>query len=201
MANEYQTSAAFKKSLSLAGETYADDDISLALEAASRGLDEVCDRRFYADVDANQVRYYSPWSKGLLVIDDLVTLTSLQTDPGGDGTFEETWTLNTDFTLEPLNAAAGGRPWEQVKAHPSGNYHFPIAYPRSVQITGRFGWSAVPPTIKQLTGIIAAKLLQRSREAPYGVVFGSESAARIAREDPDMMFLLRGFIRYATPIV
>lgn len=195
-ANLYVTAAALKNTLSLTGETFADADVNAAVEAASRGLDEGCGRRFWADPDALQVRYYDA-TGDLVRIDDLVTLTTLATDPGGDGTYEQTWTRDTDFVLSPLNAPADGRPWETVTRHPSGSHRFPAGYPRAVRVTGRFGWPAVPPAIAQATTILAAKLLKRSREAPFGVVsMGLDGAAvHIARTDPDVGFLVRPFIR------
>lgn len=203
MAHEYVTSAALKATLSLSSETFADPDIAVALEAASRGIDDVCHRRFWADADANQVRYYEPWSLRILKIDDLITLTTLQTDPGGDGTYEITWTENTDLVYGPQNADADGRPWEIVKVHPYGKYLFPTGIPRSVKVTGKFGWAAVPPQIVSATGILAHKLLRRAREAPFGIVsvigMDSSAAMRIARNDPDVMFLIDRFIRGSGP--
>lgn len=197
MANEYVTAAAFKATLSLTGETYADADINVALEAASRGLDELCGRRFWVDADAAQVRYYQPINRDIVRVDDIVTLTTLQTDPGGDGTYESTWTLNTDHVLEPANAVADSRPYELIVRHPTGNYYFPVGIPRGVKVTGKFGWAAVPPAIVQATTILASQLLRRSREAPFGIVsFGVDgAAARIARTDPNILFLTNGLTR------
>lgn len=197
MANEYVTAAAVKQSRQLTGQTYADADVDLAVETASRAIDELCKRRFWADANANQVRYYRPTSKELLRTDDLVTLTTLQTDPGGDGTYEETWTVNTDFTLEPDNADTNGRPWELIRVHPRGSYRFTPEYPRSVKVTGKFGWAAVPPAIKTATTILAGRLVLRMREAPFAIVgIGADGfAVRLAREDPDVMGLIAPFIR------
>lgn len=200
--NLYLTAASLKATLTLTSQTFADADIDAAISAASRGIDKVCRRRFYADADANQVRYFLPISKALVRIEDLVTLTSLQTDPGGDGVYELTWTLNTDFTLNPVNAAADGRPWDLVKVHPNGNYAFSPDKPRSVKVTGKFGWSAVPPEIVEATTILAAKLLKRAREAPFGIVtvgLDSGAAMRVARNDPDVLFLLDSFIKGSGP--
>lgn len=191
--NEYATSAELKSTLELTGETFADADVALALTAASRGIDNLTGRRFYADADANKVRHYSPSDKKLLLIDDLVTLTTLLTDPGGDGTFEDTWALNTDFVLEPLNASTDSQPWTMISKHPSGKFSFPTSYPRSVKLTGKFGWPAVPEAIKEATLILASKLMRRAREAPFGVIPGSiegSGATRIGRADPDVMFLV-----------
>lgn len=198
MANEYATSSELKATLAMTGESFADADIALALTAASRGIDNVCGRRFWADEDADQVRYYNPEAPGCLRIDDLVELTELATDPAGDGSFENVWTLNTDVILEPLNAPADGRPWTELRAHPLGAYRFPCGYPRSVRVTGKFGWAAVPDQVKEATLILASKLMRRAREAPFGVVaVGLEQggAMRIARADPDVMFLIGSFIR------
>jgi hypothetical protein len=181
----------------LTGETYADADVAVALEAASRGIDKVCNRRFWADADATQIRYYEPLSRDLVRVDDLVTLTTLATDPGGDGTYEETWTVNIDHVLEPYNAPADARPWELISRHPNGNYLFPVGVPRGVKVTGKFGWAAVPPAIVQATTILASQLVRRAREAPFGIVsIGFDGAAvRIARSDPNIMFLVNGLIR------
>lgn len=194
--NEYATSEQLKATLELTGETFADADIGRALTAASRGLEQLCGRRFWADENADQVRHYTPEHPCYLRIDDLIELTSLATDEDGDGTFETTWTVNTDFLLEPLNAAADGRPWEEIRAHPIGRFRFPCL-PRSVEIHGRFGWADVPDVVTAATIIIATKLLKRMREAPFGVVqFGMEGGAvRIARTDPDVMFLVGDLIR------
>lgn len=199
MANEYASSAELKAALSMSSETFADAEITLALTAASRGIDGAARRRFWKDADANQARVYTPTSAEWVAIDDLIALTSLKTDTDGDGTFENTWTLNTDFVLEPLNAAADSRPWTSVSRHPRGNYReLPVDLPRSVQVSGQFGWSAVPEAVKEATMILASKLLRRVREAPFGVVtvgIDEPSAMRIARTDPDVRFLLADFTR------
>lgn len=200
----YITLATFKATAELTGTTFADADATSALETASRTIDELCSpkpsggirRRFYADADALQVRYYTPFDRDSLVIDDLVTLTSLKTDPGGDGTFGYTWTLNTDFNLAPLNAEADGRPWERITRHPRGTYHFPTAYPRSVQVTGKFGWATTPQAIIEATGLLAARLLTLKREAPLGIVGGGDGIAlRVAREMTDLMVLIGPYQR------
>lgn len=190
-ANEYVTVSELKATLGLTGQTYADDDIALAVTAASRAIDNECGRRFYADTDATQVRYYTPLNGDLMQVDDLVTLTSLETDPGGDGTWEELWTLNTDFTLKPANAVADGKPYTLIAMHPSGRYSFSTSYPRTIKVTGQFGWPAVPSEVKMAASILATALLKRAREAPFGVVaLGVDTAARIAKTDPHLALLL-----------
>jgi hypothetical protein len=189
----------FKGTTSLKGQTYADGDIQRALVAASRGIDKAFHRRFWLDEDVDLVRYYSPRHSTWLEIDDLVTLTSLKADRDGSGTFEETWTLNTDFIAEPLNAAAEAKPWETLRWHPlSGFSGFPC-YPRSLELTGKFGWPAIPEGVKQLTTIIAARLVQRTRQAPFGIIaLGGDGAAVRAADfarDPEYAWLAQGLSR------
>ena len=197
MASDYITLAELKATLSLTAETYADADISAAITAASRAIDKITRRRFWLDVGTTNVRFYSPDRLTRLDIDDLVTLTSVTVDSAGNGTWADTWTLNTDFVLEPLNAAEDGFPWEKIIVHPLGKFLFPTSYPRSVQITGQFGWSAIPSGVVDYTTILATVLLRRKREAPFGIVaMGMDGGAiRIARTDPQAALLIGPYIR------
>jgi len=186
----------FKTTLSMASQTFADPDIVIALGAASRSVESTCRRRFWKDADANQVRLYSTDLGRLVMTDDLVTITSVATDPGGDGTYEITWTNGSDFIPEPLNAASDGEPWTKLRAHPTGRYLFPYL-PRTVKITGQFGWPSVPPDVKAATTMLAHRLLRRAREVPFGVsgIGLDGSVVRIMASDPDVASLLRGYIR------
>lgn len=197
MANEYVTSSELKDTLELTGESFADSDISLALSAASRAVEGVCDRRFWADATANVVRYYSPESAHRLAIDDLVTLTEVAVDSSRTGQFDELWTVNSDFVLKPLNAVADGEPYTTIEVLTLRTSRYFPCEERTVRVTGKFGWAAVPDEVKLATGILASRLLKRSREVPFGVAFGVEGAAlRLAREDPDVMNLLSDLVRY-----
>lgn len=198
-SNLYVTRTELATTLELTGSTFADADIDIALSAACRAIDAYCGRRFYADADAAQVRYYSPTTGDLLYIDDLVTLTSVKTDPGNDNTYEDTWTVDTDFVLEPRNALANGWPYSSIRRLVGANFWFPHRWADSVEVTGKFGWAATPPQIVEATTIIATRFLRRAREAPFGVVtFGSDpaAAARLARVDPDVRFLLDPFRKW-----
>jgi hypothetical protein len=198
MAHEYLTAEELKATLELTGQTFADNDIELARKAATRAIEGVCNRRFWLDPDANQTRYYTPARVASVAIDDLTELTTVKADQDGDGTFEETWTENTDFVLEPLNAAADGEPWRRIRIDPNGTRLMPSGAVRSLEVTGQFGWPEVPDAIKEATGILAAKILRRAREAPFGIITtGIEVGAimRIARQDPDVSFLIDQYVR------
>jgi len=174
----------FKQTASLIGENYADPTIRRALIVASRAVDAKCGgRRFYPDPDANQVRYYTPTIPGELWITDLLQLTSLKTAAGGANLYPNTWVENTDFLLEPFD----GPPWNLIRPLAGGSFYLSTSYPRSVQVTGKFGWLTPPEGVKWATELIAAQLVKRIREAPFGIVadFAGE-ATRISRGDPQI---------------
>ena len=186
----------FKSTISMKGEAFADEDIAASLAAASRQADYITGRRFYADADANQERWYTPRESDFLYINDLIELTSLMTDPDGDGTYEDTWAA-TDYRLEPLNAVLDGRPFTLVRRKSAGSFRFPTSYEQSVQVTGRFGWATVPAEVREATSLLAHRLLKRKRESPTGVAgFGMDGATvRVMASDPDVLALLQPYSR------
>lgn len=176
------------------GSTYADADVEVSVDAASRACDG------YKNVGpgmfattASQTRYYSTDPcESVLPIDPLNTLTTLKVDTDGNGTYETTWTNATDFILTPDNAALDGFPYTEVKLLRQAGRVFP-PYLKSVQIVGLFGWAATPAAVTQAATILAGRLLKRSRETPYGIVVvagDAVAAARLGRIDPDVAFLL-----------
>lgn len=182
---DYMTLDELKATREMLG-TFADNDMELALAAASRGIDGVTNRHFYLD-SGTVTRYYTPKSSSLMLIDDAVTVTSV--GPVSGAALVE----NTDYVLEPLNASTDGRPYNMVTAI-RGSFS---TTPRSMKVAGVFGWPSVPAPVKQATGILASRLLMRHREAPFGIVFSGADvgvATRLARSDPDVMFLIDQYV-------
>ncbi len=196
----YVELAALKKSLELTGETYADDDLTLAISSASRTVDAVCGRRFSLDA-ADETRYYTPRRTKVIEIDDLTTLTSAAL-AGWTGEFA-TWevsasgTIDTaDYDLLPLNAHEDGEPWTAVRLAAEGLITF-VPDVGKLRITGRFGWASVPDSVIQATAMLASRYAKRMREAPFGVAgFGADGVAvRVSTVDPDVKMLLTPYIR------
>jgi hypothetical protein len=193
----YTTLVELKRLLKLSGSTY-DTDLTSAIEAASRAIDASTGRRFWPDDDAAQVRRYRPVSPSYVRIDDLITLTSLVDSAGA-------WALNTDFTLEPLNATADGRPWDTIRTVWTGGSSGwvdgeqiagkPFTRGRLITVTGKFGWAAVPAQIGRATAILAGQLFLRPQQAVFGVVgVGFEGEGqRIPFSDPHVEQLVRPF--------
>jgi hypothetical protein len=195
MAGIYTTRAIIKATASLGSTTYADADIDLAVPAACEAVEEFCGRWFYdRDPSNDQTRYYTAGAFASVGIDDLISITSLATDNDADGVWENTWTLNSDYVLEPFNAVADGVPYGRLRQHPQSAYYFPIGVPRGVKVVGHFGWLSVPDRVEMAAQILAERLIQRVRSSPLGIVFSggldSMTALRIARSDPDIYGLL-----------
>lgn len=190
-----------KSTLKLDGTAVRDEDIASAVTAASRAIDDATNRYFGKSAEADVERLYTPDRRLVLEIDDLLDLTEVELDLDGDGDFEVTWTLNSDFFLEPLNAAEDGRPWERIVLDRNGGKCFPSRL-RSVRVTGQFGWEDVPAGVSEYAGILAKKLLRRVTESEpdasssmAAVALEVGAALRLLRTDPEAGTLLDGVSR------
>lgn len=193
--SNYVSLSELKNTAELIGFSFADYDATQAIAAAEAGIEEYCDRTFYASGTA-VTRYYSPTELGYVDVDDLISAATVATDQDANATFEQVWTVNTDYVLWPYNAAADGKPYERLKVNTTSALRFP-RWERSVLVTGQFGWATTPAQVKEATTIMATRLLRRAREAPFGVVgLGIDNApVRISRVDPDVAWLLDSLIR------
>lgn len=196
ITNGYCTLAEFKGWVGI-NDTHDDAQLELAIEAASRMVDDYCLRRFYS---ATETRYYTADSFDWVDVDDVVSITTLKTDPGGDGTFETTWSAG-DFRLDPLNVSTETWPYTRIQRTVSGTLTFPTNV-RGVQVVGVFGWpTQAPATVKQATILQAHRLYRHGKEAPLGVValpgFDGAGGMRLnAKIDPDVQVLLHRYRRY-----
>lgn len=192
----YVSATTLKATLGITN-TALDADITAACEAASRAVEQETGRVFTAGTTA--IYYYDP-SGGYadLQIDDLATTTSLavDVDTSGATTYGTSYALNTDYFVEPYNAAQTNWPYTSLRLRPTNGKYWPC-YPRSVRVTGVFGWPAVPGPVVEATGILAARLFKRAREAPFSVFgYGADGASiRISRTDPDVALLLEPYSR------
>lgn len=174
------------------GDTNDDTRIEIAVEAASRAIDDFCRRRFYTSSDT---RYYTASRNDLLYVDDLVSVTTLKTDAGSDGAFETTWD-SSDYLLKPFNANTDGRPYTQI-ASAAGGRAFPTV-DRGVEIVGSFGWPSVPTAVKQACALQAHRLFKRGTEAPLGIAglgFDGSGMRLMSKLDPDVELLVKPYRR------
>ena len=178
-------------------DTADDAALTLALDSATAQVDGWCDRTFTAAV---ATRLYTPDYGDYLDVDPISTATGLvvATDDNGDGTFETTWTVNTDFRLDPANAVANGEPFTRLVGLGTRRF-WTSQYRPTVSVTASFGWpGGTPPAPVKLATLIQSSRLFKRKDAPFGVAgsveFGSE--LRLLNElDRDAQNLLRPYRR------
>jgi hypothetical protein len=199
ITNGYATLTEIKTFLSISDNV---DDTLLEgmVEAASRSIDRIANRRFYLDANAS-ARAYRVSSPIILFTDDIGTTSGLivKTDDDGDGTFENTLTLNTDYIMDPLTALDLGRPYTQVTMV-TNTETFPI-FPGlfqnglrpGVQVTARWGWPSVPDDINQACLILTADLYKR-KDSPGGILgLGDLGAIRMSPLGRDVTAMVRAY--------
>ena len=172
LSQEYCTIEELKSRLQITSTT-DDLQLELAVVSASRAIDGYCERYFFK---TTATRTYVPDDLYRTRVDDLVSVTTLATDPGGTtaqgGTFPVTWAAS-DFQLLPYNPGKIGEPWPYTSIRAVGHFTFPWVTPLllmrmdRVQVTGVFGWPAVPQAVHIAT-LIAAGELFRMRDTPVG---------------------------------
>ena len=194
VTNGYVSLALVKKALRITDDI--DDEIlELSIEAASREIDGYCERVFYQTTES---RVFVPQDSFTTQIDDLVSLTSLKTSTTGE-TFDTTWAA-TDYQLEPNNGIAGGLETPSTRIRAIGDYVFPTwvaqnvnHYEATVQVTGTWGWSAIPTAVEQAALLLTLRQYRRY-DSPLGIAgFDEMGAVRVGRIDPDVQKLLSPF--------
>ena len=193
IVNGYCTLAEVKSALRITDST---DDTLLegAIEGASRRIDGYTGRFFYQT--SATVNLYARDIYTLLLQDDLYQLTTLKTDDDGDGVYETTWTVNTDYQLQPTNVALQTRPYNRITA--VGGKTFPIiVQPRlpAVQVDGVWGWDATPDDVNQACILLTMRGFARYNAA-LGVVGFADMAIQVRAVDPDVRDMLSPYVRY-----
>jgi hypothetical protein len=189
------TDEAAGDSITLTDITDLDDDVRLEriIEAVSRAIDDTTKRRFYA---ASETRYYTARVSNVLLIDDLLSVTTLKTDDDGDRTYDETWDTD-DYDLAPYNAVLDGAPYTRIETTPQGGQRFP-GTAKGVEIVGSFGYSATTPAQIREACILWSERVYQRRHAVFGVkgstVLG-EVRLRMPAPDPDVIQMLLPFLK------
>jgi hypothetical protein len=187
IVNGYCSLAEIKASARIT-DNVDDTLLELAVESASRMVDSYTQRYFYNAGTAT--RLFAPQDSYVAEIDDLITLTTLQTSDGDD--FGTTWAAK-DYQLEPLNGNVDGltgHPATRIRAVDDFIFNV-LDGEATVRVVGVWGWSAVPIAVKQATVIQAARIFKRN-DSPLGIAgFGEMGAVRVGVQlDPDVKHLI-----------
>jgi len=150
----------------------------MVLDSISRDIDNHCRRHFYQLTDT---QVFTADHSTLLVIPDLVSITTLKTDTTSDQSYDTTWAA-ADYMLWPRNASKreSGWPYTEIRVDTTTESDlntFPLTQ-EAVQVAGVWGWPAVPKVIHDITLLEAARLL-KDFEHPSGVA-GFEGPAGVA---------------------
>jgi hypothetical protein len=174
----YATLAEFKSSIGIT-DTTDDTPLQSCLDAADQLINNYVDTKVGFGQTASQTRYYTADRFDFVLTDPIVSVSQLETDVNGDGTYSQVWTSN-DYILAPRNAALDSRPYTEIDTSPFSNadYNFPVGY-LEVKVTGVFGWPSVPAAVKQ-AALIQAGAIWSSRTAPFGVI-GSQDLGGVLR--------------------
>lgn len=187
ITNGYATLAQVKAALRIT-DSVDDSLLEMAIESASRAIDQYTARNFYNAGTA--VRYYAPSDSLNVEIDDMISLVSLQTMSDDEQVYDTTWSSD-DYQLEPLNGIVDGisQPYNHIRA--VGDYtYLTLAGEATVKVTGVWGWNAVPIQVTQATVIQASRIFKRL-DSPLGIISGELGSMRVgSRLDPDVAQLV-----------
>ena len=201
ITNGYATLAEFRARLDGSGSvTWTEEDDAMhetAIEAASRWVDKYTGRRFYES--AEQARYYEPEFGHTATVDDLLSVTTIETDDGANGTYTA-WTAS-DFDLAPYNAPAHDEPYSYIEVANGGTKGLPVDTRKGLKVTGVWGYCTAanrPEDIKQAAILIALRLWKR-KDAIFGVAGAPALGVTIVQAkieaDGDVMALLDPYKR------
>jgi hypothetical protein len=149
-------------------------------------IDRYCGREFFQVTEART--FATPddiYTLSFGSFNDLVSVTTLKTDPTGGGTYSTTIAA-TSFQLLPYNAPQADEPYTDLQLLGGVQWPVPTFNMRqnTVEITGVWGWPAVPLDVKQACRIIVAEI-SKMQESPLGVAgFGEYGVMRVSKTMP-----------------
>jgi hypothetical protein len=166
----YASLAEFKSAIGIGtADTTDDTPLQSVLDATDALIDLYTDRK-QGFGTASETRYYTATDYQYVLVDDLVSISSLTTDDDG-------W------------------PYTEIDVSVTWPRNFPRNVYRGVKVVGVFGWPAVPPAVKQ-AAIIQAGAVWSSRTSPFGVI-GSQDLGGILRQaralHPEAQVLLEAY--------
>ncbi len=192
-APDYLTLAALKTYLHIF-DTADDADLAVAITAASRAVDNHCNRQFGLLAAAEKWSYVArpdlERGRWVVDVDDFMTTVGMLVEVPTVATV-------TAFTKEPVNAAAKSRPWTRLVFNPDSAVTPVASNLYAVDVTARLGWTTVPTAVEQATRLQASRFFSR-RQSPYGVAGSPEAGSELrllSRVDPDVGVSLRDYLR------
>ena len=193
IVNGYCTLQDVKSALRLT-DNVDDGLLEKAIESASRRIDGYCGRFFYKTA-STAINLYPINEYLLRMPEDLANATvTIKIDTTANGTYATTLTQGVDYILEPTDASLRGYP--SVHARMVGGQTFPLftvpSFP-TCQVTGFWGWNAIPADVSQACVLLAMRQFARLNAA-LGVVGFADMALQVRAVDPDVRDLLNQYV-------
>lgn len=146
-----------------------DENIQDAISSASGEIEKHCNRQFQR-ADTATARVFAPASRTRCPVDDFWSLDGLvvEVDTNGDGTFS-TVVPSSDYELHPSNGVVDGQvgwPYYEINLV-EGYFPTHLRRKKTVRLTAKWGWEAVPEAVRQAAVVIAAETFQL-KDAPFG---------------------------------
>jgi hypothetical protein len=185
ITNGYLTQA---EALAYVGQNLVQDTSLLddVVTSSSRMIDRYCGREFFQTTEARTFATSDDiYTLGFGSFNDLVSVTTLKTDPTGAGVYSTTIGA-TSFQLLPYNAPQASEPYTDLQLLGGVQWPVPTFNMRqnTVEITGVWGWPSVPLDVKQACRIIVAEI-SKMQESPLGVAgFGEFGVMRVSKTMP-----------------
>lgn len=175
------------------GATNDSDDaaLQLAIDAASRMIDQYTGRSFTAETAATKYLYPRSYTD-LDLVPDIRTVTSVAVDTVGDLSYSTTF-ASTDYIKLPLMPFPDSGIYNRLQIAPTSSQLF---YPGlQVKIVGDWGYtiSGYAPAVVEQACLLQASRLFKRRESPFGILQSTDlgTYTRISKADPDVMALLQ----------
>jgi hypothetical protein len=217
VANAYATMATFRTFVRNSATSDATDPDSaielLALESAARAIERATNRVFTATIAQATARTFTAtslpgrdpiaymssmfpasWYRHyILEIHDLADTTGMTVsfDSTGNGDYDIPCTA---YRVGPTNNPSRGLPYTRI-LFDTGTY--PPMTEEGIQVTAKWGWSAVPTTIQNANLIQAARFLKR-RDAAFGIAGSPEMGNELrllSKLDPDVAVMVGAYKR------
>jgi hypothetical protein len=194
-APAYASLERFKNRLGITASD-GDDELTEALDSASREIDTFCGRRFYADTAAT-ARRFRLRDACTAVIDDVWDTTGLivATDDGS-GIYATTLVLDTDFILEPLEGVVDGSsgwPYWQIRLL-GGRRFYSYTNRPPLRVTAKWGWSKIPRPVTQAC-LIMAQANYKLKDVAFGAAGIGDLGIVTVRQVPAAMTKLAPYVR------
>jgi hypothetical protein len=197
ITNGYATLAQFQAYANMSTIT-ADETTTIekAIEAASRTIDRIANRRFYQDANAT-ARLYRTTDFYTLPVDDIGSTTNLAValDADGNGNYTDTLTLNVDYILDPVTAPQKGWPYTRITMVGTETFPLPISRRPQVQVTARFGWylGTPPDDVVEACLILSADYVKRASSVGGVLGLSELGAIRMSPLGRDISAIVRAY--------